>query len=543
MTINKMSIGVITMLFLTQSILAQNADEMFSLIRKINVDHLGTVGQIDGCEFSKDNYFIIASDNHGTAKIYIRSTGKFVGEVKHIQLNNLEFERAGKINAVGYSYDRKYFYTGINDKGLKLWDAATFTLVHHFNKTAEVDGADFSSDGKWLAIGAGSVVHVYRVSDFSLVHRFAHEKGAVNNVDFNHDNTLLASCASKGEVFITRTSDWKRIRRHKLRSSAKRIYFSPDGTLYALSGRDQYCTVHQTSDGKVVADLKHRGNLKTLPGDDYGDENPAVESLHWSAKGKYLFTGGVIDGIMRVWRSDDWSLIGYVQAQERNRQIEYIDVSSDNEVIVGGDEGVLYHYAFTPPKCLKRFAQQPDGMVCLEAEHYDTSLPQGGHTWAKISESGTAGGKCVQALPNSGVEKNANFARYDPLKDAPKLDYRINFTRTGKYHVWIRAKGNQSDNSVHVGIDGQAVSSSDKIEFPASTSKYVWSKATKDKEDASINISSMGAHTVNVWMDEDGTKLDRILLTLDAGYDPSRVNGGKGPRVSSRQTPNSPLKK
>ena len=43
------------------------------------------------------------------------------------------FERAGKMNAVGYSYDRKYFYTGINDQGLKLWDAETYTLVRHFN--------------------------------------------------------------------------------------------------------------------------------------------------------------------------------------------------------------------------------------------------------------------------------------------------------------------------------------------------------------------------------------------------------------------------
>ncbi len=130
--------------------------------------------------------------------------------------------------------------------------------------------------------------------------------------------------------------------------------------------------------------------------------------------------------------------------------------------------------------------------------------------------------------------KIASFARYDPLKDAPKLDYRINFTRKGKYHVWIRAKGNSSDNSVHVGIDGKAISSSDKIEFPPSTSNYVWSKATKDKKDASISISSIGFHTINVWMDEDGTKLDKILLTSDAGYDPSKVNGGEGPKGSSR---------
>ncbi len=106
---------------------------MFSLIRKIKVDHLGTVGQIDGCEFSKDNYYIIASDNHGAAKVYIRSSGKYVNEVKHIQINNLKFERAGKVNAVGYSYDRKYFYTGINDhivvrQGQSIYGGATVAV-------------------------------------------------------------------------------------------------------------------------------------------------------------------------------------------------------------------------------------------------------------------------------------------------------------------------------------------------------------------------------------------------------------------------------
>ncbi len=532
MSINKISIGIIILTLSAHVVFGQ--DEMFSLIRKINVDHMGVKGQIDACEFSKDNYYIIASDNHATAKIYIRETGEFLNQVKHLELSNDQFERAGKINALGYSYDRTYFYTGINDHGLKLWDAETYTLVHHFNKTAEVDGADFSSDGKWLAVGAGAEVHVYRVSDFTLVHKFTHEGSAVNFLHFNHDNSLLGSVANKGEVLITRTTDWKRIRRHSLKSSAKRIYFSPDGTLYAVSGRDQYCKIHRTSDGSVVADLKHRGNLVMMPGDDYGDSNPAIEAMHWSATGNYLFTGGVIDGIMRVWRRNDWSLIGHVQAQSTNRQIEYIDVSSDNEVIVGGDEGVLYHYTFIPPRILKPFVQEPDGMVCLEAEDYDTSLPQGGHRWTVISETGAAGGKCLQALPNDGVRKDVNFAEYDPKNDAPKLDYRINFTRAVNYHVWIRAKGNIDDNSVHVGINGKGIPSSDMIEFPPSKSNYIWSKATKDNQDASISILTNGFHTINVWMDEDGTILDKILLTLDAEYDPSSVNGGKGPKGSIR---------
>jgi hypothetical protein len=51
---------------------------------------------------------------------------------------------------------------------------------------------------------------------------------------------------------------------------------------------------------------------------------------------------------MRVWRSADWSLLTRVQAQEKNRAIEFIDVSIDNKVVVGGDEGVIYIYQFRP---------------------------------------------------------------------------------------------------------------------------------------------------------------------------------------------------
>jgi len=302
--IKKMSIVIIILVLFTQ--LSFGQDEMFSLIRKINVDHVGAMGQIDGCEFSKDNYYIIASDNHATAKIYIRSSGKYVNEVKHIVLNNSKFLKAGKANAVGYSYNRKYLYTGINDRGLKIWDANTYKLLHHFGDGLNTDCASFSSDDKWMAMGAGKEAWVYNVPDFTRFHTISFKSGEVNTVDFNHDNSLLATCASSGEIFIIRTSDWKKIRSHIInpnkKVSAKRVYFSPDGQFYAVGGRSQICRVYRTSDGVMVADLKHRGNLETLPGggDDGGDTNPAIETLNWSADDKYLFTGGVIDGIMRV---------------------------------------------------------------------------------------------------------------------------------------------------------------------------------------------------------------------------------------------------
>jgi len=51
LTIKKMSIGIIVLVLFTQLTFGQ--DEMFSLIRKINVDPLGTVGRSTDANFQK----------------------------------------------------------------------------------------------------------------------------------------------------------------------------------------------------------------------------------------------------------------------------------------------------------------------------------------------------------------------------------------------------------------------------------------------------------------------------------------------------------
>ena len=45
---------------------------------------------------------------------------------------------------------------------------------------------------------------------------------------------------------------------------------------------------------------------------------------------------------------------------------------------------------------------------------------------------------------------------------------------------------------------------------------------------------NMGVHTINVVMQQDGVEIDKIILTMDKDYDPSKVNGGKGPESSIR---------
>ena len=183
----------------------------------------------------------------------------------------------------------------------------------------------------------------------------------------------------------------------------------------------------------------------------------------------------------------------------------------------------------------KPFSQDDgtDGLVSMEAENYHFEVPKGDHHWAIAnvpSSKGASGDKMVQALPNSGT----NLAGTE-IENSPRMDFDIDFVKTGTHYVWIRGWSSDSDdNSVHVGINGNMISTADKLEYPA-TSAWEWTKSTKDGADAEINIPSTGVNTLNIWMREDGTRLDKIVLTTSAGYVPS----GTGPEekiISIKET-------
>lgn len=85
------------------------------------------------------------------------------------------------------------------------------------------------------------------------------------------------------------------------------------------------------------------------------------------------------------------------------------------------------------------------------------------------------------------------------------------------------------DDSCHAGLDGAAIATSDRIVgFPLS---WTWSRSTMDGPVATFNVATSGVHTVNVWMREDGFKIDKLVIMTNASYVPS----GAGPAESPRQ--------
>jgi len=176
---------------------------------------------------------------------------------------------------------------------------------------------------------------------------------------------------------------------------------------------------------------------------------------------------------------------------------------------------------------LEAFKSADGKTFIIEAENYTRSTPgtgsgQGSEWKLVTGRQGCAGKGLMDSLPDRGVQIDFGFE-----SQSPRLDYLINFTEKGKYTIWMRSWGpNVNGDSVHFGLDFK---SPDRLKiFHCGNSRLQWMR----HRDWSFEIEKPGIHTFSVWMREDGTAFDRIIITSDLEYEPQE---GKGPDESEKQ--------
>jgi glucose/arabinose dehydrogenase len=157
------------------------------------------------------------------------------------------------------------------------------------------------------------------------------------------------------------------------------------------------------------------------------------------------------------------------------------------------------------------------GLVSMEAEHFATRAPRGLRTWTFLtSPPGFSGSGVLQATPNVG----ATFS----VAGAPRLTYRIRFVKTGIHYVWLRGfAAGPGDDTVQIGLDGQPTAI-----IAGLRPFFSWKGHTASGALATINVTTPGVHTLNIWAREDGAIIDKIVLSRSAGFQPT----GLGPTES-----------
>lgn len=192
-----------------------------------------------------------------------------------------------------------------------------------------------------------------------------------------------------------------------------------------------------------------------------------------------------------------------------------------------------------------RVFHESGGQVVMESESL-TGLRSGigaeaDHRWYAFDEGTASGDVAVTTAPNvssgDGSVGHTGDHRY-----GTRLDYTVDFETTGTYYVYVRMKApddgdSGNSDSVHLGIDGEqpVTYGGDGLGEGVGSGGWSWAHGvTADgttDDHRTVTVSSAGQHTINLYMREDGTQVDKIVLTKQdpATYEPT----GTGPEEST----------
>lgn len=286
---------------------------------------------------------------------------------------------------------------------------------------------------------------------------------------------------------------------------------------------DRYASkvLHPTNYGRRIVVDRADGTSFSLPSFDYG-------AGRWNEAGDVVVTGFFAGG------GSSSQTVSFTSRSLQTLNLDWTDLTKLEINFAGGVNdayGALDNFIVTSggggggggDDVFQEFG----GRVDIEAEAFTGQAPGTGntanHTWTQISDAAARGGQALQATPNSGVNKGDSIS-------GPRRDYAINFTTTGTYHVWVRIAGaSGSDDSLHVGLNGVAASLGSQGIALASSQRngaWHWMDRTASGTRVTVNVAAAGVHTLNLWMREDGVKVDGFILTRDASFDPDDPDGG-----------------
>jgi len=166
----------------------------------------------------------------------------------------------------------------------------------------------------------------------------------------------------------------------------------------------------------------------------------------------------------------------------------------------------------------------PTPLLVVEAEHCgvntEGSGTADGWSWVEQTGGGSIGDGYLQALPDTGLLVGGSGVIES---DSPRLTYPIYLPEAGAYFLWLKgAADDGGDDSVYYGLDGVVTNTlaGEAARLPIG-SEFGWLSQRGDGERLVIDVPSAGVHTVDLWLREDGAKIDRLALTASETYVPA----------------------
>jgi WD40 repeat protein len=287
----------------------------------------------------------------------------------------------GDVSTVAFSADGKMIATGSIDTRIKLWDAATGSLLHSLGERpaapakpgqpvmmvvsfAFVNSIAFSPDGKTLVSGSfDNSIALWDVASGSRRGSLSGHSSSVNSVAFSRDGKTIASGSSDHTIRlwnVATNSELRLLREHSSPTSAEfsidgktiedaggkktKLWDVSTGTMQAVDRPERVYSGEISPDGKMLARISDNSIklIEAASGKEIRTIKPHstnVYSIRFSPNGRILASGSNTGGPTELWDVSSGDQLATLAGDSTN--IIVLAFSRDSKMLAGGRDRAI----------------------------------------------------------------------------------------------------------------------------------------------------------------------------------------------------------
>ncbi len=194
---------------------------------------IGHTGAVMSVAYSPDSRLVVSGSNDGTAKLWDVATHQCLKTFPAAKdwIVATAFSRDGKILAVG----------GAGMQRIDLWDVASKSKITSIpaSSNSGTSCPRFSPDGKMLAFGDDSGIHIVDLATMKLRPALEGTAGGAYSLSFSSDSRTLASASEDGSARLWNLEAMAEVWSfHAQIGQMCSVAFSPNGNLLAAGSGD-----------------------------------------------------------------------------------------------------------------------------------------------------------------------------------------------------------------------------------------------------------------------------------------------------------------
>ena len=331
---------------LTLTTIATLIAGLFAYRANVNFTH----SEAERLNAEANNLMLTQGDTNLIALLTIRSlnmdytpTGDAIlADVTTLELPPRELRgHTADVWGADFSPDGKYLATGSSDQTVRLWDPATGETIRIFSSdTSSLEELAFSPDGKTI-VAAGYTdksAHVFDVASGQQVKLLSGHTAPVVDVDFSPNGKYIVTASEDFTARIWNVATGQTL--HVLTGHSEhitRMAVSPDGKFVVTGSVDRTARLWDASTGKQVQVFDHPG---------------IIGAVAYSPDGKYFATG-CEDLVARLWEVSTGRVVREFPAAD----VLGIEFSPDGRfLLTGGGDRIAFLWDLATGESIRSFA-------------------------------------------------------------------------------------------------------------------------------------------------------------------------------------------